>query len=161
MKKVRFRTLGCYPLTGATESDAADTMPTIIEEMLVAPGRANVEGRVIDHDEAGRDGGEEDREGTSDVAPERTQIDEQDIAGYLKQHGTRSCLRLLTCGSVDDGKSHADRAAAVRLARSMFEDQLAAARTADSKKFGTTARSVDPAALDRRAAGRARAGHHH
>jgi sulfate adenylyltransferase subunit 2 len=34
MKKVRFRTLGCYPLTGAVESDA-DTLPAIIQEMLV------------------------------------------------------------------------------------------------------------------------------
>ena len=35
MKKVRFRTLGCYPLTGAIESEA-DTLAAIIEEMLLA-----------------------------------------------------------------------------------------------------------------------------
>ena len=35
MKRVRFRTLGCYPLTGAIESDAT-TLPEIIEEMLLA-----------------------------------------------------------------------------------------------------------------------------
>ena len=35
MKKVRFRTLGCYPLTGAIESEA-ETLPAIIEEMLQA-----------------------------------------------------------------------------------------------------------------------------
>jgi sulfate adenylyltransferase subunit 2 len=34
MKKVRFRTLGCYPLTGAVESEA-DTLPKIIQEMLL------------------------------------------------------------------------------------------------------------------------------
>ena len=34
LKKVRFRTLGCYPLTGAIESDA-DTLPAIIQEMLL------------------------------------------------------------------------------------------------------------------------------
>jgi len=34
MKKVRFRTLGCYPLTGAVESEA-DTLPAIIQEMLL------------------------------------------------------------------------------------------------------------------------------
>ena len=34
MKTVRFRTLGCYPLTGAIESDA-DTLPEIIQEMLL------------------------------------------------------------------------------------------------------------------------------
>ena len=49
-KVVRFRTLGCYPLTGAIESEAAD-LPSIIEEMLVAR-TSEREGRAIDHDEA-------------------------------------------------------------------------------------------------------------
>jgi sulfate adenylyltransferase subunit 2 len=48
---VRFRTLGCYPLTGAIESDA-DTVPKIIEEML-ASRSSERQGRVIDYDEAG------------------------------------------------------------------------------------------------------------
>jgi sulfate adenylyltransferase subunit 2 len=48
MKKVRFRTLGCYPLTGAIESDA-DTLPGIIQEMLLAT-TSERQGRVIDHD---------------------------------------------------------------------------------------------------------------
>src|SRR4030095_9387904 len=51
MKKVRFRTLGCYPLTGAIESNAT-TLPEIIEEMLRARNSER-QGRVIDHDEAG------------------------------------------------------------------------------------------------------------
>ena len=51
MKHVRFRTLGCYPLTGAIESSAT-TLPEIIEEMLVATNSER-QGRVIDHDEAG------------------------------------------------------------------------------------------------------------
>ena len=51
MKKVRFRTLGCYPLTGAIESTAI-TLPEIIQEMLVAT-KSERQGRVIDHDEAG------------------------------------------------------------------------------------------------------------
>ena len=51
MKRVRFRTLGCYPLTGAIESNAK-TLPEIIEEMLVATNSER-QGRVIDHDEAG------------------------------------------------------------------------------------------------------------
>ena len=51
MKRVRFRTLGCYPLTGAIESDAA-TLPEIIEEMLLARNSER-QSRVIDHDEAG------------------------------------------------------------------------------------------------------------
>ena len=50
MRKVRFRTLGCYPLTGAVESDA-DTLPQIIQEMLLAR-TSERQGRVIDHDSA-------------------------------------------------------------------------------------------------------------
>ncbi|MCK0536570.1 sulfate adenylyltransferase subunit CysD [Alcanivorax quisquiliarum] len=48
---VRFRTLGCYPLTGAVES-RAQTLPEIIQEMLVAR-TSERSGRAIDHDEAG------------------------------------------------------------------------------------------------------------
>jgi sulfate adenylyltransferase subunit 2 len=51
MKRVRFRTLGCYPLTGAVESDA-DTLPAIIQEMLVAR-TSERQGRLIDHDSTG------------------------------------------------------------------------------------------------------------
>ncbi len=51
MRSVRFRTLGCYPLSGAVESTAA-TLPEIIQEMLLAT-RSEREGRVIDYDQAG------------------------------------------------------------------------------------------------------------
>jgi sulfate adenylyltransferase subunit 2 len=50
LKKVRFRTLGCYPLTGAIESNA-DTLPAIIEEMLLTRSSER-QGRAIDHDDA-------------------------------------------------------------------------------------------------------------
>lgn len=50
MKRVRFRTLGCYPLTGAVESDA-DTLEKIVEEMIVAR-QSERQGRVIDYDGA-------------------------------------------------------------------------------------------------------------
>jgi sulfate adenylyltransferase subunit 2 len=50
LKKVRFRTLGCYPLTGAIESEA-DTLPAIIQEMLLTR-TSERQGRVIDHDAA-------------------------------------------------------------------------------------------------------------
>ena len=50
MKKVRFRTLGCYPLTGAVESEAA-TLPEIIQEMLLTT-TSERQGRMIDHDSA-------------------------------------------------------------------------------------------------------------
>ncbi len=48
---IRFRTLGCYPLTGAVDSEA-DTLPKIIEEMLLARSSER-EGRVIDSDSSG------------------------------------------------------------------------------------------------------------
>jgi sulfate adenylyltransferase subunit 2 len=47
---VRFRTLGCYPLTGAIESEA-DTLPKIIQEMLLTK-TSERQGRVIDQDQA-------------------------------------------------------------------------------------------------------------
>ena len=50
IRKVRFRTLGCYPLTGAIESEA-DTLPAIIQEMLLTTSSER-QGRVIDHDQA-------------------------------------------------------------------------------------------------------------
>lgn len=50
-RKVRFRTLGCYPLTGAVESEA-DTLPDIIQEMLLTK-TSERQGRVIDHDSSG------------------------------------------------------------------------------------------------------------
>ncbi len=50
MKSVRFRTLGCYPLTGAVESTAA-TLPEIIQEMLLTT-TSERQGRMIDHDQA-------------------------------------------------------------------------------------------------------------
>lgn len=51
MKSVRFRTLGCYPLTSAVESTAA-TLPEIIQEMLLTR-TSERQGRLIDHDQAG------------------------------------------------------------------------------------------------------------
>jgi len=51
MKSVRFRTLGCYPLTGAVESEA-DTLPEIIQEMLLTTASER-QGRVIDTDQIG------------------------------------------------------------------------------------------------------------
>jgi sulfate adenylyltransferase subunit 2 len=48
MREVRFRTLGCYPLTGAVES-SAKTLPEIIREMLLTR-HSERQNRVIDHD---------------------------------------------------------------------------------------------------------------
>jgi sulfate adenylyltransferase subunit 2 len=51
LRSVRFRTLGCYPLTGAVES-TADTLAAVIEEMLLTT-TSERQGRVIDHDSSG------------------------------------------------------------------------------------------------------------
>jgi len=51
MRRVRFRTLGCYPLSGAVESDA-QTLPEIIREMFLAR-TSERQGRLIDHDQSG------------------------------------------------------------------------------------------------------------
>ncbi|MGO2356521.1 MAG: sulfate adenylyltransferase subunit CysD [Marinomonas foliarum] len=51
MKSVRFRTLGCYPLTGAVESEAT-SLPEIIQEMLLTRSSER-QGRMIDHDSSG------------------------------------------------------------------------------------------------------------
>jgi len=50
MKKVRFRTLGCYPLSGAVESEAA-TLTEVVQEMLLTT-TSERQGRMIDHDQA-------------------------------------------------------------------------------------------------------------
>jgi bifunctional enzyme CysN/CysC len=68
-----------------------------------------------------------------------------DIGAYLKQHETKSLLRFITCGSVDDGKS----TLIGRLlydSKMIFEDQLAALE-ADSKKLGTQGQNIDFALL--------------
>ena len=49
-RSIRFRTLGCYPLTGAVESEAA-TLPQVIQEMLLTT-TSERQGRAIDHDQA-------------------------------------------------------------------------------------------------------------
>jgi sulfate adenylyltransferase subunit 2 len=49
LRMVRFRTLGCYPLSGAVES-TADTLPKVIQEMLLTR-HSERQGRLIDHDE--------------------------------------------------------------------------------------------------------------
>jgi sulfate adenylyltransferase subunit 2 len=51
LRSIRFRTLGCYPLTGAVESEAA-TLTEVIQEMLLTT-TSERQGRAIDHDSAG------------------------------------------------------------------------------------------------------------
>lgn len=69
----------------------------------------------------------------------------KDILEYLKQHENKELLRLLTCGSVDDGKSTLI-GRLLHDSKMIYEDQLAAV-SADSKKVGTTGEKVDLALL--------------
>ena len=68
-----------------------------------------------------------------------------DIERYLKQHETKSLLRFITCGSVDDGKSTLIGRLLYE-SKMLFEDQLAAIE-ADSAKWGTQGRDIDFALL--------------
>src|ERR671912_122141 len=74
-----------------------------------------------------------------------SELIEQDIESYLEQHRNKGLLRLITCGSVDDGKS----TLIGRLlydSKMIFEDQLAALE-ADSRKMGTQGQEIDFALL--------------
>ncbi|MGY1425098.1 sulfate adenylyltransferase subunit CysN [Lysobacter sp. A289] len=77
--------------------------------------------------------------------PERTPTDQAAIAAYLQQHETKSLLRLITCGSVDDGKSTLI-GRLLHDTRCLLDDQVAAL-AADSRKFGTQGDGVDFALL--------------
>ena len=141
MRKVRFRTLGCYPLTGAIESDA-DTLPAIIQEMLLtrhlrAPGPRHRSRSV------GVDGEEEARRVL--LMAHVSELIDADIEAYLRAHERKSLLRFITCGSVDDGKSTLIGRLLYE-SKMIFEDQLAAL-AADSKKVGTRGGELDFALL--------------
>lgn len=102
---VRFRTLGCWPLTGAVESDA-QTLPEIIEEMLVST-TSERQGRMIDRDQAGSMGLKNVRvisEAAMNTTIAQQIADEGGVEAYLHAQQHKSLLRFLTCGSVDDGK---------------------------------------------------------
>ena len=75
----------------------------------------------------------------------QSELIEQDIDAYLKQHEQKELLRFLTCGSVDDGKSTLIGRLLLD-SKMVYEDQLAAVRK-DSTVHGTQGEDVDPALL--------------
>ena len=89
-RSIRFRTLGCYPLTGAVESSAA-TLPEIIQEMLLTT-TSERQGRAIDHDQAASMEQEEAGRiflmavSTTTSAYEPRNLIAEDIDAYLRQH---------------------------------------------------------------------------
>ena len=141
LKKVRFRTLGCYPLTGAIESRGRHAHRD-------HPGNAAHDdvGTAGPHDRprpVGVDGKEE--AGGVLLMAHISDLIASDIHAYLHAHEHKSLLRFITCGSVDDGKS----TLIGRLlydSKMIFEDQLAALE-ADSKKVGTQGGELDFALL--------------
>ncbi len=138
---VRFRTLGCYPLTGAVSSTAS-TLPEIIQEMLICT-TSERQGRLIDSDSAASME-KKKQEGIFNMSHQSDLIT-TNIEKYLKMHENKEILRFITCGSVDDGKS----TLIGRLlydSKMIFEDQLEAI-SKDSKKHGTTGDKIDLALL--------------
>ena len=142
MRSVRFRTLGCYPLTGAIESDA-DTLPAIIQEMLLTTSSER-QGRVIDHDSAASME-KKKQEGYFYDGPQIRPHRRPTFRPTSKSHEHKSLLRFITCGSVDDGKSTLIGRLLYE-SKMIFEDQLAALE-ADSKKVGTQGGELDFALL--------------
>ena len=69
----------------------------------------------------------------------------EDIQAYLKQHENKELLRLLTCGSVDDGKSTLI-GRLLHDTKMIYEDHMASLKT-DSAKMGTTGEKLDLALL--------------
>ena len=148
MRSIRFRTLGCYPLTGAIESNAKSVSDVIRETLLTSTSER--QGRTIDKDQ------------NSSLEQKNNKVIfrciimnaklfktdpliSKNIEEYLKKHQNKSLLRFITCGSVDDGKS----TLIGRLlydSKMIFEDQLKQLRE-DSKKLGTNGKNIDFALL--------------
>lgn len=139
MKTVRFRTLGCWPLTGAVESNA-DTIEKIVEEMMTTT-KSERTTRVIDFDQEAS----MEQKKEKDTFNLRIFIMALDIKAYLDKDEQKDLLRLLTAGSVDDGKS----TLIGRLlfdSKKLYEDQLDALER-DSKRVGNAGEHIDYALL--------------
>ncbi len=142
MKRVRFRTLGCYPLTGAIESTAT-TLPEIIQEMLLAT-HLRAAGPGDRPRRGGLDGAEE--EGRVLLMADAVDTLATTSTAYLAQHERKELLRFLTCGSVDDGKS----TLIGRLLLRHQDDLRGPARRGAARqraKHGTTGGEIDLALL--------------
>ncbi len=145
-KMVRFRTLGCYPLTGAIESDAA-TLDEIIAEMRESRSSER-QGRLIDHDGSSLDGAKEAGRIFLMMHGAVAATTHRRVAapsGARPASADKPLLRFITCGSVDDGKS-------TLIGRLLYDADLApddqlAALESDSKKHGTQGDELDFALL--------------
>ena len=164
---VRFRTLGCYPLTGAIESEADDAAVDHRWMMLAARGLRALEGRLIDFTTKRRLDGEEEAGGLLLMGvlradgPAPSAIRRLDA--WLARTDRQALLRCMTCGSVDDGKS-------TLIGRLLYDSARGCSTTSSPRseqgrpttRYGTTGGEDRLLALlVDGPAGRARAGHHH
>ena len=156
MRSVRFRTLGCYPLTGAVES-TADTLTgdhpgDAADHHLRAAGpgdRPRLHG--VD--------GEEEAGGLLLMVAHLDPLIADDIEAYLERHEHKSLLRFITCGSRRRRQEHADRPPALRVEAGLRGPaRRARGRLEEGRHPGRRTR-LRPAG--RRPGRRARAGHHH
>ena len=147
MQTVRFRTLGCYPLTGAVESDGRHAARRS-SRRCCSPRTSERQGRVIDHDAVGVDG-EEEAGRLLLMAPRpklRPASPTRHRRATSRQHEHKSLLRFITCGSVDDGKIDADRPPAVRL-QDALRGPARGARGRLARRSARRAASIDFALL--------------
>ncbi len=148
-KVVRFRTLGCYPLTAAIESEATTLPEDDIARDRVGNADCALFGalRPTDRSRRGRINGEEEARGVFLMEELDTVVADAPEAfnEFISAQETKGLLRFLTCGSVDDGKS----TLIGRLlydSKLLLEDQLASLRS-DSVKHGTVGDDMDFALL--------------
>ena len=137
-KKIRFRTLGCYPLTGAIESDA--DKPRFYCFRTVNAKTSERQGRAIDSDSNASMEKKKRRviSNERNQSKERAQTSTERVNAYLAEQASLDTLRFITCGSVDDGKSTLIGRMLYE-AQLIFEDQVASLKS-DSKKVGTQGR---------------------
>ncbi len=112
MRSIRFRTLGCYPLTAAIESTASTLAEVIIEMRSTHYLRAF---RQVDRQRPVRLHGKEEKGGVLLMsAANKAQLDMQQ---FIEMESSKSMLKFITCGSVDDGKS-------TLIGRLLYDSQL-------------------------------------
>ena len=133
MRRIRFRTLGCYPLTGAIESDA-DSVEAVVKEMETAR-LSERQGRLIDADETA----------SMERKTRRVFLMHAPRERLVDRVKGKDLLRFITCGSVDDGKSTLI-GRLLHNSKLIFEDQLSTLER-NSKRYGTTGEDIDFALL--------------
>ena len=100
IKTIRFRTLGCYPLTGAIESNASDLASIVLETLDSKTSER--QGRLIDSDTSASM--EKRRKRVTLMINEETSI--KKVNTYIDKQANLDTLRFITCGSETMAKAH-------------------------------------------------------